>query len=169
MKEKIKKKQRNSKFENGELSKILVLGSSKLEDSYKNIEYNERTGGLNHNISSFNQQKQSKKVTSLGRSPNSKKNSLYSKSLYGHESSNTLSRMTRDSFNKKINLKEIILADSGSYISSMGNTNLSKHPLDQKLHLLQRESMSRGSMLKPPGTSGGRAPLHFGVDEIHNK
>ena len=35
MKEKIRKKQRNSKFENGELSKILVLGSSKMEDSYK--------------------------------------------------------------------------------------------------------------------------------------
>lgn len=77
--------------------------------------------------------------------------------------------MTRDSFNKKNNLKEIILADSGSYLSLKGNSNLGKQPLDQKLLLLQRESMSRGSITKPPGTSGGRESLHFGVDELYQK
>lgn len=90
--------------------------------------------------------------------------------MYGHESSNTLSRMTRDSFHKKTNLKEIVLADSGSYISGVGNMPNSKNPpLEQKMHLMQRESMSRGSMVKPPGTSGGRLPSHFGIDELHPK
>lgn len=108
------------------------------------------------------------KITSLGRSPNNK-NSLYSKSLYAHESSSTLSRMTRDSFNKKSNLKEIILADSGSYLSLMKNSNINKQPLDQKLHLLQRESISRGITIKPPGTSGGRETFHFGADDNYQK
>lgn len=98
------------------------------------------------------------------------KNSMYNKSMYGHESSNTLSRMTRDSFHKKSNLKEIVLADSGSYISSVANVSSKNNlPMDQKFHLLQRESMNRGSMIKPPGTSGGRLPKHFGVDELHPK
>ncbi len=34
--------------------------------------------------------------------------------------------MTRDSFNKKMNLKEVVLAESGSYISSMVNSNWNK-------------------------------------------
>ncbi len=34
---------------------------------------------------------------------------------------------------------------------------------------MQRESMSRGSIGKPPGTSGGRAPLHFGNDDSQPK
>ena len=45
---------------------------------------------------------------------------MYNRSMYGHDSSNTLSRLTRDSFNKN-NMKEIVLADSGSYISSVKN------------------------------------------------
>lgn len=98
------------------------------------------------------------------------KHSLYNRSMYGHESSNTLSRMTRDSFNKKTNFKEIVLADSGSYVSSVANNTNARHPnLDQKIHLLQRESISRGSMIKPPGTSGGRLPQHFGVDDLPPK
>lgn len=60
MKEKIRKKQINIKNDNESLAKIVVLGSTKLEDSCKNIEYNERCGSLNHNILSFNQQKDSK-------------------------------------------------------------------------------------------------------------
>lgn len=87
--------------------------------------------------------------------------------MYGHESSNTLSRMTRDSFNKKSKMKEIILADSGSYVSSVANiTNGKNLGLEQKIHLMQRESISRGSIIKPPGTSGGRIPQHFGMDEL---
>lgn len=95
---------------------------------------------------------------------------MYNRSMYGHESSNTLSRMTRDSFHKKPNFKEIVLADSGSYISSIANvTNAKGINMDQKLHLLQRESISRGSLIKPPGTSGGRLPKHFGIDEMPPK
>lgn len=87
--------------------------------------------------------------------------------MYGQESSNTLSRLTRDSFHKKTNLKEIVLADSGSYISSIANVTNVKHAnLDQKLQLLQRESISRGSLIKPPGTSGGRLPQQFGMDDL---
>ena len=53
--------------------------------------------------------------------------------------------MTRDSFHKKSNLKEIVLADSGSYISTVGGiTNSKNSNLDQKLQILQRESISRG-------------------------
>lgn len=110
------------------------------------------------------------KVTSLGRSPNKINNGLHTKSLYGQDSTNTLSRMTRDSFNKKINLKEIVLAESGSYVSSMVSSNWNKNkPFDQKINFIQRESMSRGSIGKPPGTSGGRAPLHFNNDESQQK
>lgn len=185
MRDKIKRKQRNNKFESSEISKILVLGTSGIDESYKNTEYNDFGVNNVHNISNFNN-KQSKKVSSLGRSPHKKKtkiikkipfkqsipkNSMYNRSMYGHESSNTLSRMTRDSFNKKpSNQKEIVLADSSSYISSVANIPNKNHPpLDQKLHLLQRESMSRGSLAKPPGTSGGRLPKHFGIEEVHPK
>lgn len=64
-------------------------------------------------------------------------------------------------------MKEIILADSGSYVSSVANITNGKNPgLEQKIHLMQRESISRGSIIKPPGTSGGRLPQHFGMDEL---
>jgi hypothetical protein len=90
--------------------------------------------------------------------------------MYGHESSNTLSRMTRDSFNKKTNLKEIVLADSGSYVSSVAHITNAKNPgYEQKMHLMQRESISRGSIIKPPGTSGGRLSQHFRMDELPPK
>jgi len=78
--------------------------------------------------------------------------------------------MTRDSFHKKSNLKEIVLADSGSYISTVGGiTNSKNSNLDQKLQILQRESISRGSIGKPPGTSGGRLPQHFRIEELPPK
>lgn len=90
--------------------------------------------------------------------------------MYGHDSSNTLSRLTRDSFHKKTNYKEIILADSGSYISSIANIKNGSNPLlEQKMHLAQRESISRGSLVKPPGTSGGRLPQNFGMDDLPPK
>lgn len=57
MKEKIRRKQRN----NNDMSKILVLGTSHFEDSYKNTEYND-FGLSNHNVSAFNNNKQAKKV-----------------------------------------------------------------------------------------------------------
>ena len=69
MKEKIKRKNRN----NGDMSKILVLGNSQIEDSYKNTEYNDFGLNTHHNVSSFNNTKQSKKVSSLGRSPHKNK------------------------------------------------------------------------------------------------
>lgn len=165
MKEKIKRKQRN----NGEMSKILVLGSSHIEDSYKNTEYNDFGLNSHHNVSSFNNTKQSKKVSSLGRSPHKpKKSNLYNRSMYGHDSSNKLNRFTRDSFNKpKTNMKEIVLADSGSYISSIANVK--NMALEQKMHLMQRESFSRGPITKPPGTSGGRLPKHFGNQDLPPK
>ena len=91
--------------------------------------------------------------------------------MYGHESSNTLSRMTRDSFNKqKTNMKEIVLADSGSYVSSVANVTHAKNlGMEQKMHLMQRESFSKGPLAKPPGTSGGRLPKHFGADDLPPK
>lgn len=67
MKEKIRRKQRNV----GDMSKILVLGTSNVDESYKNTEYND-FGVAKHNVSSFNNTKQSKKVNSLGRSPHKK-------------------------------------------------------------------------------------------------
>ena len=90
--------------------------------------------------------------------------------MYGHESSNTLSRFTRDSFHKKISKKEIVLADSSSYITSVVNPLNSKNiNLEQKLHLLQRESASRGLLAKPPGTSGGRVSTQFGIEDLPPK
>lgn len=58
MKEKIRNKQRNKKFGDGEMSKILVLGTSKIEESYKNTEYNDFRAD-HHNVTSMNS-KQSK-------------------------------------------------------------------------------------------------------------
>ena len=75
MKEKIKRKQRNG----GDMSKILVLGASNFEESYKDTEYNDMGGNTRHNISSFNNTKQSKKVSSLGRSPHKKKHKIVKK------------------------------------------------------------------------------------------
>lgn len=74
MKEKIRRKQRN----NNEMSKILVLGTSNMEENYKNTEYHD-FGVTYHNLSSFNNTKQSKKVNSLGRSPNKKKHKIAKK------------------------------------------------------------------------------------------
>jgi len=178
MKEKIKLKQRNG----GDSSKILVLGASNVEENYKDTEYMDLGGNPRHHVSSFNNTKHSKKVSSLGRSPHKKKHkivkkipfkqgipkhSLYNRSMYGHDSSNTLSRLTRDSFHKKTNKKEIVLADSGSYISTAINPlNTKNMNLEQKMHLMQRESASRGSLGKPPGTSGGRIPTKFGLDDL---
>ena len=62
------------------------------------------------------------------------------------------------------------MADSGSYISSINNGPTSKNqPLEQKMHLLQRESINKGPMAKPPGTSGGRLPQNFGMEELNPK
>jgi hypothetical protein len=75
MKEKIRKKQRNG----GEMSKILVLGGSNVDRSYKNTEYNDFAVINPHNVSSFNNTKQSKKVSSLGRTPHKKKSKIVKK------------------------------------------------------------------------------------------
>jgi hypothetical protein len=75
MKEKIRRKQRN----NADSSKILVLGNSQVQDSYKNTEYNDFGFSNHHNISTFNNSKQSKKVSSLGRSPHKKKTKVIKK------------------------------------------------------------------------------------------
>jgi hypothetical protein len=74
MKDKIRRKQRN----NNEMSKILVLGTSNMEENYKNTEYHD-FGVTYHNLLSFNNTKQSKKVNSLGRSPNKKKHKVVKK------------------------------------------------------------------------------------------
>jgi hypothetical protein len=78
MKEKIKRKQRNG----GDMSKILVLGSSNIDHSYKNTEYNDFAVLNSHNVSSFNNTKQSKKVSSLGRSPHKNNNNIVRKVSY---------------------------------------------------------------------------------------
>lgn len=75
MKEKIKKKKRNGI----DISKILVLGASNAGESYKDMEYTDFGINNRHNISSFNNTKQSKKVSSLGRSPHKKKHKIVKK------------------------------------------------------------------------------------------
>lgn len=80
MKDKIRRKQRHTKMENSGLSKILVLGASNVEDSYKNTEYNDFGVSSGHNVSSYNgHTKVSKKVSSLGRSPHKKKHKMVKK------------------------------------------------------------------------------------------
>ena len=37
------------------------------------------------------------------------------------------------------------------------------------MHLIQRESVSRGSVAKPPGTSGGRIPTQFRIEDLPPK
>ena len=41
--------------------------------------------------------------------------------------------------------------------------------MEQKMHLIQRESVSRGSVAKPPGTSGGRIPTQFRIEDLPPK
>ena len=41
--------------------------------------------------------------------------------------------------------------------------------VEQKIHLLQRETSNKGAITKPPGTSGGRISTQFGIEDLPPK